>query len=209
MTAKKKIDKGDRFGRLKVVHEDGNKWICQCDCGNSKKVARNSLITGRTKSCGCLQKEKAAEAQNKHGMYNTRIYRIWSSMKTRCTNDNYSESKHYKDRGISLCKDWESFERFYLWATKSGYEEGLTIDRIDNNKGYSPDNCRWSTPTEQAFNRRSNLIVEYKGERKPLKQFSYELGFNYHMVWKRIKSGWDIARAIETPSRNVKRRDAR
>ncbi|MCI8378602.1 MAG: hypothetical protein HFH72_08810 [Lachnospiraceae bacterium] len=198
---------GMKFGRLTVLREDKARrkkiyWECVCECGNKKVISGDCLKTGRTKSCGCLDKENRARAKAiTHGMSKTRLYAEWISMKNRCSS-NYHESKNYFKKGISVCKAWRKFEVFAEWAMKNGYKDGLTLDRIDNNKGYSPDNCRWATMKEQENNRSNNVIIEYMGESKTMKQWCDCLGLNYGMVKARKRKGWKVPRLFEPPHKN-------
>ena len=138
----------NKFGRLTVVEKDTSRngaryWICKCDCGNIKSVRTSHLKSGNVTSCGCFRKEKAKKDRTKHGMTNTAVYRAWNSMKSRCNLDS-KNSKYYKEKGITYCKEWESFDLFYEEFGKY-YFEGAFLDRIDNSKGYDKNNCRWVT----------------------------------------------------------------
>lgn len=151
---------GKRFGKLTVVGYSHSKkwkpqWKCVCDCGNEVVVAAECLRAGKTKSCGCLVHRKGikqlCETEPAH-----RLHRIWIGMKSRCYNPKATGYKNYGGRGISICDEWrDDFLAFLSWATKNGYQEGLTIDRVDNDKGYSPENCRWATKAEQNRNKRT------------------------------------------------------
>lgn len=172
---------GLTFGRLKVLHKASStkygrsRFECQCDCGNVVTVRGQSLINGTTKSCGCLRKDKAKMLKLSHGMTRTRIYRCWENMLQRCYSPKNAEYKNYGERGIFVCEDWHYFKKFYAWATANGYRDDLTIDRIDVNKGYCPENCRWADSYTQARNRTDNVFITINGKTMIQEDWSKEL----------------------------------
>lgn len=171
---------GKRFGRLTVIGvEDNGKrqtyYACQCDCGNVKVIRADALISGATKSCGCIKKEQDKTnltANHRHKMSGTRLYNIWSGLKGRCNNPNDPRYDRYGGRGISVCEEWnKSFQSFYDWAISNGYSDDLTIDRIDNDGNYDPTNCKWSTNKEQCNNRSSNINIKIGNATKALTEW--------------------------------------
>lgn len=182
-----KLD-GKRFSRLTVIEKDHtNKhgeivWKCKCDCGNISYVTSNYLVSGHTKSCGCLATEKAKEANTTHGLSHTKLTRTYANMITRCYNPNYKYYSSYGGRGISVCSEWsgnDGITNFIKWALSNGYKDNLTLDRINVDGNYSPNNCRWATMKQQQNNRTNNTVFEYNGEKKTLSEWSDCLGVKY------------------------------
>ena len=158
---------GKRYGRLVVVEFDRlqnhkSYWKCACDCGMTVIATGNNLRSGNTKSCGCLRRETAQQqglSNTIHGESHsnrTRLYTIWSGMRQRCNNPNRDAYKLYGGKGVRVCDEWCDYENFKAWALDNGYQDNLSIDRIDPSKGYSPDNCRWITSSENTARANKN-----------------------------------------------------
>ena len=194
---------GNKFSRLtaiefKKVKNHRAQWLCKCDCGNYCVANADALQSGKKKSCGCLQIETYKRAKTStHKLTNTRLYRIWAHIKSRCYSESNERYSDYGGRGIIMDENWKNdFMSFYNWAINNGYSDKLTIDRIDNNKGYSPDNCKWSTCREQCNNRRSNRLVTYNNKTQCLMEWSKELDIPYYTLQNRLDAGWQIDKAF-------------
>lgn len=191
---------GQTFGRLKVISYHSGYWKCLCSCKNITFVKTNSLISGRTTSCGCLGKERRIQAITKHGESKTRLYSIWRNMKCRCSCPTASKYEIYGGKGISVCAEWQNFEGFRNWAMSHGYSDNLSIDRINGKQGYCPENCRWVTYKVQANNTSQNHVISYNGEFHTLSEWAGILGFNYKVLSERIRRNWTIKRAFTMPT---------
>lgn len=207
---------GEKFGRLTVVKRGKNnkygqtRWHCVCECGNEKIITGNSLISGNTQSCGCLNKELISKRNLTHGLSKDkngnkiRLYNIWIRMKQRCININCNDYKDYGDRGVSVCDEWmQDFESFYIWSMSNGYKENLSIDRKDVNGNYEPNNCRWVSQKTQARNKRNNHFINYNGESKTLSEWSEILGMDSGTLRMRLKNGWETSKAFNTPVKGM------
>lgn len=205
---------GKKFGRLLVTDEfykkdkiGHNKLFvkCKCECGNEKEIYKYSLTAKRpTVSCGCRLQEIHSNGINiKHNMTNTSIYTRWLGMKARCYNPNNKKYKRYGARGITVCNDWKnSFENFYNWAMSNGYRDDLTLDRINVNGDYEPENCRWVDMITQENNRTNNRHIYYNGNEYTLFDLSEISKVGYKTLHQRLYMyGWDVDKAVNTPSR--------
>lgn len=207
---------GMQFERLTVIKRAPNRgkrvyWLCQCSCENKtiKEVDGVSLKTGHTKSCGCLKREvdnAKIKKYNKdigceeHNMSQSRLYNIWSGMIKRCYNENSERYNDYGGRGINVCDEWhKSFIAFKDWALSNGYSDNLTLDREDNEKGYYPNNCRWTTVEKQNNNSRHNRLITMDGVTRNLAEWCRVLDLDYHIVRGRLAKGWDVERALKQP----------
>ncbi len=199
---------GQRFGRLQVIEKAYNKnrntyWKCVCDCGNVVVKRGVSLKRGETKSCGCYNRDLTI-ARNKSWAYkmpqDKRLYGIYYGMRTRCYNKTDSSYRSYGARGITVCDEWlEDFYAFQDWAFSNGYREDLSIDRIDNNGNYSPENCRWADNKTQANNRRTTHFLTIDGETHSASQWARMVGVDRSVIYGRLKHGWSDKDAVFTP----------
>lgn len=194
---------GMKFGRLTVVRfvdkvGYGKRYELLCECGNLTTCYINNVKRGLTKSCGCLHSELFKSITTTHGKTHTRLYSIWTNMKTRCTNKNVADYKNYGGRGISVCSEWsEDFEKFQSWAESNGYTDELTIERIDFNDGYNPNNCTWIEGRYQSRNRRGNLLVTFGKETKTMREWCITFGISYKGAHQ------SIARKNITPKQSI------
>ena len=186
---------GQRYGRLVILHEVEKKgkkrrWLCKCDCGKETIVFQNDLRLNKTISCGCYHKEVISNLMYKHGgkKQRERLYTIWNNMKDRCRNANNRDYQWYGGNGICICKEWEDYDAFREWAKDHGYQENLTIDRIDSEKEYSPDNCRWVTATENSKrvkHPKSSRLICVNGENNTESAWAKLIGVSQAAI-----SGW-------------------
>lgn len=195
---------GKKYNHLLVIERAENshcgvsRWKCLCDCGNETIVRAANLKNGAVKSCGCL---RSKPWNKKHGLSNTRLYRKWQSMKRRCYDISAPQYKHYGGRGICVCDEWKNnFEAFQDWSLLTMGDESLTLERIDVNGDYSPDNCTWVDKKSQANNRTSCVMITYQGKTQNLMQWCEELGKDYKLVHCRMfRSRWTFEDAISKP----------
>lgn len=195
---------GERFGRLTVIKRSNNPgrvaWTCKCDCGNEVEVLSGNLTMGYTTSCGCYGAERRIASRKIHGDKHTRLYNIWCLMKRRCNSEQCKAFPDYGFRGIKVCEEWEkSFLAFKKWSLENGYSDNLTLERKDNNSGYSPENCKWATRKEQNNNTRANVFISMNGEIKTLSQWCEELKMPYSTVEQRRIRGWSDIEALTIP----------
>lgn len=199
---------GMTFNRLTVIREADTsvhkknhhvKWLCKCECGNYTEVVSSALKSGRVGSCGCYHSDRVIETHTKHGLSNTRIKSIYSGMIQRCYNPNAPRYDRYGARGIKICDEWlgeNGLVNFNEWAIQNGYSDELTIDRIDNDKNYSPNNCRWATIDIQNNNKSTSHFVTIDGEKHTLAEWGIINGIKKSTIISRIKLGWSEEDAV-------------
>lgn len=197
---------GQKFGHLEVLSITTERkhgkvvWLCKCDCGNFHKVISCNLKSGGTISCGCANKMKFPKINYKHGKHKSRIYNIYICMKERCYNPNATSYKDYGGRGIVVCHEWlDDFTNFYNWAISNGYNDTLSIDRINVNGNYEPSNCKWSTSLEQNNNTRRNNYITLNGETHTVSEWSRIKGIRRCTIVARLRNGWNVDKALNTP----------
>jgi len=196
---------GQRYGRLNVLKHDGlrkgrNFYLCRCDCGKECSVLGARLRSGKTSSCGCFHRERISEANTKHGRSRTTEYGIWTQMRARCENPSNRAYQGYGGRGIRVCERWEEFSKFIADMGERPSSD-YSLDRIDNNGNYEPANCRWATRAEQSSNRRNNIRVTIDNKEVTLAEAARMSGISGLVVWKRVRRGWPIEKALYEPIR--------
>lgn len=204
---------GMKIGRLTVVEQcdyisKSGKVLpgvkCECDCGNTKIVSRNAFLSGKTKSCGCLIREFNSKRKCKNNLKNVdllssefnvpkmnieKLFNIYKSMKNRCYKKDNISYKNYGGRGITICDEWlENRNAFIKWAIENNFEPGLSIDRVDNDKGYFPDNCKFSNRHEQTINKRNTILVLFNGEYVPICDMSEKTGLSYEKIRYKVRA---------------------
>lgn len=200
-----KINKGDQYNCYTIIKEVGRmgkarRVLAECECGTIKEVDFQALKRGTTKSCGCYKFRNQGLQSVKHGLWKHPLYSVWSGAKRRCTNPDDRDFKHYGGRGITFNSKWmNNFKLFYDWAINNGWTEGLQLDRIENDKGYHPNNCKFSTSKQNCRNKRNNIRISYNGETKTLTEWAIVANMAYSCFWHRYKRGMEIKDIIETP----------
>jgi hypothetical protein len=189
---------GNKYGRLVAIKQTGKdnngyRYLFNCDCGNQKDISGVSVRSGHTLSCGCIKSETTAARNFVHGMVHSGSYKSWQAMKTRCTNHKQLSNSRYAELGYD--PNWGVFENFVRDMGERPY--GMTLDRIDNSKGYSKDNCRWATPAEQNRNTRQNLFITHNGKTQCMKDWSNETGIPYPTIQDRVKRNKTPAEILE------------
>ena len=204
---------GRKYGRLRVLSAAPDRilpsgktermCLCKCDCGAIKTIRAASLKNGNTKSCGCYRSKCSSErmrARAVHGLGGTKIYRVWKCMIDRCQNPNNKSYKNYGLKGVKVCAEWQDVAVFAEWAHKNGYKDGLTLERVNNNRGYCPDNCIWADRYVQNNHTSRNHLLTYVGKTQTMAQWSRELGISYSAIKTRInRRGWPVEVALATP----------
>lgn len=183
------------------VDRKGNQFRvlrCKCRCGVVKDVLLSNITQKKSKSCGCHR----TELHTKHGMCGCRLYHIWENMIQRCTNERNDNYPNYGARGVTICNDWVDFAPFYEWSMSNGYSDGLTLDRVNVDGNYSPENCRWATTKEQANNKRDSRFIEYGGMRMTITEWAEHVNMPANRLRSRLDRGWSFEDAISKPKLN-------
>jgi hypothetical protein len=203
MATKKYHLVGQKFGRLTAIKESETKkysYECICECGITKSVETSSLVKGYTKSCGCLRVQHISGIAKRHSLSSHPLYKVYKHMKDRCGNPKNKDYKNYGGRGITVSDHWlKRFKSFYDWALANNWQKGLQIDRRENNKGYSEENCRIVTSKVNNNNRRSNRYFLVDGKLCQVSELSERSGIKDTIIWDKIHSGWDAKRASTEP----------
>ena len=192
---------GNKYGRLTVLRESGRTiyrsvtWECLCDCGNRVSITSHHLTSGHTQSCGCYQKDRAAEGQRTHGLCDTPTYHSWRGMKERCLNPQNKAYRWYGGNGVKICDRWLDFGEFLQDMGKR--PKGMTIERIDTTGNYSPENCTWVPAKKQTQNTRSNVMVTHNGQTLCIAELARREKVPYGRLQSRLKKGWDVERALQ------------
>lgn len=199
-----KIDlTGKTFGNLTVLRlavdepRKKKKWLCQCGCGREIVVSASNLKSGHSQQCRTCQLKAVQTGNVTHNQSGTKLYRVWNGIKTRCENPNSKSYPEYGGRGITLCPEWHDAATFLEWAWANGYHEGLEIDRIDNDRGYSPDNCHWIPRKNNANNKRSSKYVEHGGEKRTVSEWASFFGVNYKNLCRNLSKGYSLEEAVQ------------
>ncbi len=212
---------GQKFGKLTAIKlfsviKGKTKWLCQCECGNQTIVATDCLKNNNTKSCGCLNHQNLIKRNTTHNMGKTRFYDIWTKIKNRCLNKNNKNYNQYGKRGITIHPQWLKFENFrddmltnYNEHCKKNGEKNTTIERINNNGNYEPNNCKWATREEQSNNKRNNHLLTFNGQTLTFSQWEHKLNFKHNTLHNRINVyKWSIERALNQPASSGIRKDS-
>lgn len=201
---------GARFDKLTVISrantnsKSGNAmWVCRCECGSITEVIGSKLRSGYTKSCGCLRISDTAQGYSKE-----RVYRTWRGMHQRCYNQKHDKYKWYGGRGITICPEWHDFITFRIWALENGYSDDLTIDRIDPDDNYCPDNCQWVDMKTQANNRSNNRILYFNGKAYTVSQIAEMFGISSFTIFNRLRLKWSVEQIVRTPERSTNQNGA-
>jgi len=202
---------GDVINGVKFLSDvpspgNGRRAIFKCYCGETFNTQIQKVKSGHTKSCGCYFSKKLSERNKTHGFCRNRLFPTWRAMISRCENQSVPNYHRYGGRGIKVCERWQTFENF-LADMNSSYESGLTLDRIDNDGNYCPENCRWATDSQQMNNTRANVLLEYCGEKYTMAQLSRKVGIERNVIKYRLQNGFSVQEALEKPIETKYRRN--